>query len=1011
PIGKPIDNVKVYVVNRHGQLQPIGLPGELWLGGRGLARGYIHDEERTAERFAPDPFCPGQRIYKTGDLGMWLPDGNLLYLGRNDHQVKVRGNRVELGEIDALIRQLDCVKDCAVILRPDSRGDNAIFAYISAAEELDLSGIKEMLSSKLPSYMIPAAMMQLPSIPYTANGKLDPLALPVVDQSDLTSYIEPRTDTERLLCQVFSKVLGIEQVGIKDSFFERGGHSLLVVSLLNEIETQIGLRPSFRDIFHCPTVEELAAFLTARNADQAAIIPTAEKREYYPASNAQKNIYLAQQRDPDSTVYHIPLSYSVSGSVDPVTMEMALRMLLRRHEPLRTAFRVFDGEICQVISERAEIAVPILSLDENASFEDAFQSFVKPFDLSQAPLVRASIVKKDGEIRLFIDLHHIIADGASMPILLQDLARLYAGEALPAPKLQYKDFSQWLGAQDFSELQDRWKEACREIPEAPDLPTDHVGRALSSSQIQLPVGSALLTDLQRVASSAKTTLHNVLLFAAMLTMERFSGQKKLSVGIPVSMRSAVNLGDMIGMLVNVLPVSCDFSVDRSVLQQIKELEQKVLFANQGVLCDLQSMQNAAPPVRVVFSYERGVPTTLKLGEAKLSTVSNTQSTAKYDLIIGATEEAQELMLTISYAKELYEEATAWSMLNSFHAVLQELSVDPQILCSEISARSEEQTELLHSYAGSIEEDPTRDSVLDRIRSEAVLHPDATALVYECRRISYRTMMQKADAYAFQFAEQSVGSGDLVAVLLEDGIEAICVLLGICLTGAAYLPLDIHTPDARIGTILENSGCKFVVTDSVNCHRIHHCRSILAQPQLRSEQEFVSRARLSDVAYVIYTSGSTGVPKGVEITHSGLKNLVCWHLRQFELSCNDVTTRFAGFGFDASVWEIFPSLAVGASIHVIPQSMRLDLNALCTYYNEQGITVSFLPTPICEQFLKLECPKLRILLTGGDKLNHFETQNGYRLFNNYGPTENTVVATACEVLEACSNIPIGRPITN
>ncbi|MBQ2445460.1 MAG: amino acid adenylation domain-containing protein, partial [Oscillospiraceae bacterium] len=819
----------------------------------------------------------------------------------------------------------------------------------------------------------------------------------------------PRTEREKCLAQAFSKVLGLEQVGLRDSFFELGGHSLRIADLLNEIESLLGLRLSFREVFTHPTVEELAQCIPERALKQR-ILP-GEKLPYYPATPTQKNIYIAQERDPLATGYHIPVAYAVRGSIDLQGLTQALNALLARHEILRTSFRTVEGEICQVPTEELRMQIPLLSLREGQEFSEAFSDFIRPFDLKHGPLLRMTLAKRGEEQQLWIDIHHIIADGASMPILLQELSALYEGKTLSPVTLQYRDFSQWLMKQDLSSTEEQWALRCGAMGEAPDLPKDRRGSSLHAKQLQRALESSVTEALTQLANSLRTSLHNVLLFGAMLTMERFTGQKKLSLGIPVSMRTAVNLGQLPGMLVNVLPISCDFTEDLPVSQQIKAVEEQVIFANQGVLCDLQKESLSAPSLSVVFSHERATARELALGEAGLQSLSHSLSAAKYDLILGATEEEQGQVLTLSYGTEIFEAETAQSILDSYYAILRELGSGKETLCSQISSLTEEQKERLRELAGQNPEEIGGETVLHSIRTQAEQQPDRIALVCGTRSLCYRELLQRAEAYAFCLQGKGFASGDLVAVYMADGMEAVCALLGTAMAGLAYLPLDPHTPRKRLETILENSRCKLVLTDEGLAENVSSCPVLCGRNLLKTGESFPIRASLEDVAYVIYTSGSTGVPKGVSVSHKALKNLVQWHTEQYALTSADVTTRFAGFGFDAAVWEIFPTLAVGASLHVIPEEMRLDLKALAAYYDTYGITVSFLPTPICEEFLKLPCKSLRLLLTGGDKLNHYENRNSYTLYNNYGPTENTVVATCYEVKSHSANIPIGRPIRN
>lgn len=1003
PIGKPIDNVTVYIVNKLGQLQPVGLPGELWLAGKGLARGYINDAERTQERFGEDPFQAGGRIYKTGDLGRWLPDGNIEYLGRNDEQVKVRGNRVELGEIESIIAARCGVADCAAIVEA-SAGTERIALFYTAPEAIDTEKAKALIGQQLPRYMIPDIWVRMDALPLTPNAKVDKKALQQFTNNMQREYTAPGDDIERQLCNAFASVLGIERVGVDDSFFECGGHSLKIAQLLNEIEQSVGVRLTFRTIFLMPTVSELAQKIKLDTNSNREAIPQAERKEKYTASFVQKNIYIAEKRMNCGTAYNMPMRYKMEGKLDFDKLQNVVNALVQRYELLRTSFHTDGGEIYQKIHK--DVTLYVEQLDVNDA-EDAFARFVRPFDLSVAPLMRVAFVDCGQEQMLFLDVHHIIADGASMPLFLEDMALLYNEAALPEIQLQYKDFSEWLRNKDLQVAQSYWQEKQKTIGELPEFPTDMPGEAATSAFLCAKIEPKLYRALQEKARLLNTTLHNVLLYAAMVTVHKYCGQEQTILGVPFSMRSHANLANIPGMMVNVLPVICNIGKEARVAEQIKHVEAEVLAADQHSLCNVQELLNAEARIRVVFSYESISINTIRMENTVLKSLDSTLNAAKYDIVLGVSEKGTDYHASVSFARELFYEETAQSILESYMTVLQQICCEDRT--QRITAVSPEQKRYLQMLAGTLERNDDEETVLDLIEKIAADFPMAPAIVESGKTVTYGEMMRVANSYAHCLSRRGIGRGDIVCILKDSGLDAIISILGICKTGAAYLPIDPHTPDNRIAAILASSGCKYALTDEKNQERIRCVQRFIPQDAEDTDELFHSKATPKDRAYVIYTSGSTGTPKGVSISHSALRNLVRWHIRQFELTCNDVTTRYAGFSFDASVWEIFPSLAVGVCIHVIAEDIRLDVKALNAYYNNNHISVSFLPTPVCEQFMKQNNESLRILLTGGDKLNQFTSGNRYRLFNNYGPTENTVVSTSYEVRDAAHNIPIGRPI--
>ena len=445
-IGKPVENSQIYMLNGE-QLCGIGVPGELCIAGEGVARCYLNRPELTAEKFVENPFGEG-RMYRSGDLARWLPDGNIEYLGRIDDQVKIRGFRIELGEIESRIRDIESIKDCAVIARPDSSGDKAIYAYYTSDIEISVSDVKDILSAVLPNYMIPAYMMQIDSIPVTKNGKLDKRALPEIDARAVNEYVAPRTQTEEIICNIFAEVLDIEKVGIRDGFFELGGHSLKATRLFNAIEEKTGVKIALREIFLSSTPEKLAEIVESRTGEEYKPIPKAEEKEYYPMSSTQKRLYLLQQMMPESIVYNMPYSMKMTGTVYPEKLKAAFQKLVDRHEILRTAFLTVDGVPVQKILEHMDVEFDYITSDEPD--EKLTGEYYRAFDLSNPPIIRLRLVNKGDYHLLMFDTHHIITDGVSDKIISKELIALYNGEELEPLTHQYKDYSEWMLSRDLT---------------------------------------------------------------------------------------------------------------------------------------------------------------------------------------------------------------------------------------------------------------------------------------------------------------------------------------------------------------------------------------------------------------------------------------------------------------------------------------------------------------------------------------------------------------------------------
>ncbi|MBQ3970180.1 MAG: AMP-binding protein, partial [Clostridia bacterium] len=483
-IGKPVENSHIYMMNG-SSLCGIGVPGELCITGTGVARGYLNRPELTDEKFVKNPFGEG-RMYRSGDLARWLPDGNIEFIGRIDEQVKIRGIRIELGEIESKLREIDGILDCAVVAKDDKKGEKAIFAYFIGSGEMNVSEVRSILSGVLPDYMVPAYMMQIDVLPQNRNGKLDVRALPEIEAMAYNAYVEPRNDVEKIICGIFSEVLNVEKVGIKDGFFELGGHSLRATRLVNSIEEQTGVKIALKDVFTHTTPEELASIVENRTGEIYEAIPIAEVKDYYPMSSTQKRTYLIQQLAPESTAYNMPYKMKMTGEVHPDKLKEALQGMIDRHEILRTAFLTVDGEPVQKILDNIEAEFEYVTSSE--SDDKLIDEYFRPFDLSRPPFVRVKLVNK-GEYHLFLmDMHHIITDGMSQNVFIGELTALYNGEKLEPLTHQYKDYSEWMRTRDLTSQENYWKEQFSEEAPVLDMPTDFV-----RPQIQSYLGRTIST--------------------------------------------------------------------------------------------------------------------------------------------------------------------------------------------------------------------------------------------------------------------------------------------------------------------------------------------------------------------------------------------------------------------------------------------------------------------------------------------------------------------------------------
>ncbi|MBQ1641812.1 MAG: amino acid adenylation domain-containing protein, partial [Oscillospiraceae bacterium] len=669
-IGKPLANYKVYILDGI-DICGIGIPGELCITGDGIARGYLNRPELTAEKFVKNPFGDG-RMYRTGDLARWLPDGNIEYLGRIDEQVKIRGFRIELGEIESRIREIESIKDCAVTAREDSAGDKAIYAYYTSDVEVSVSEIRDRLSASLPEYMLPAYMMQIESIPVTRNGKLDKRALPEIEARTGREYIAPVTETQKLICEIFGEILGVEKVGIKDSFFEMGGHSLRATRLVNSIEAKTGARIALKEVFTSPTPEQLAQIADSKSGERYEAIPKAEEKEYYPMSSTQKRVYLVTQMDSAGLSYNMPIAVKLTGRMDIEKVQNAFQALIDRHEILRTGFGMEEGELVQLISEAVLGEVEYdekINTDEEA-IKECFTDFLRPFDLSQAPLMRIKVVKTgEAEQYLFFDMHHIISDGMSMNIVIEEFSRLYNGESLEALRVQYKDYSEWMQTRDLSKQASYWKEQFAEEAPVLDMPTDYPRPQVQSycgSREMFKLAAEETKELEELCQRTGATEYMVFLSALMITLSKYSRQDDIVIGSPISGRTHRDTETMLGMFVNTLAMRGRPEGKKTVRAFLAEMKDVCLksYENQdypfeelieAVEVRRDVSRNPLFDVMLVLQNNENVP--LKLNGLDVMGGVPMSEVAKFDLGINVSKISNEYVISTGYCTDLYKPET------------------------------------------------------------------------------------------------------------------------------------------------------------------------------------------------------------------------------------------------------------------------------------------------------------------------------------------------------------------
>jgi amino acid adenylation domain-containing protein/thioester reductase-like protein len=1033
PIGKPADNTRVYILDGQLKLQPIGVPGEICIAGAGLARGYRNNPEQTAERFVQDPFTPGTLMYRTGDMGRWLPDGNLEFLGRIDFQLKIRGFRIEPAEIEQAIQAIPEVRRAVTLALEDDIFGKYLCAWYEADEEIPLSRMKLHLSSLLPEYMIPQAFVCMTALPINRNGKIDRPALPKPEMAaaETVRYVPPRNELEQKIVDIWQETLKLPHIGIDDDFFALGGQSLKAAFLLSRMEKQIGVRVTMRSFFNAPTIRQIAENHEDASAATTFRLLSAPPANSYPLTAPQSQLYALSRMEEIGVSYNIPIRFTFNGPLDRHRLADALNRLVERHEVLRTSFAISETSPVQIVHPPQVMEFPFIEADEN-EMERLTREFIRPFDLEQSPLFRIMLISTGKERHhLLFDIHHIVCDGVSVSTLVRDLNAFYNDSKLEPRALQFKDYAVWQAAflaSDESREMDRfWRELLEEA-EPSELRTDFPrGR---SATFEGGVHNVLLdaeeySAIQALARGTGATLHIVLMAALHLLVSRYSRMEDVVTGTTLAGRIQDETREMVGMFVNTLPVRSRPLGTLSFREYLKEMKQIMLGIHQS----------QAYPLEEIFAsmgFGRGAgrhplfDINLALQNIERSSFDAAGLTvdkkiiptgiSKFDMSIIAEERDSGLSFRLEYPLALYEHETVVRFAGHFMNILNGAARNPETPLARIPMLSEAELRRVLVHFNDTARDFPRDKTLHGLFEEQVERtPDKPALVYRDSIMTYAELNRRANSLARHLREHGARPDTIVGLLVDRTMSMIIGALGILKSGAAYAPIDPQYPDDRIAYMLENSKATLLVTQAGYVNKMNFTQKVVdldGDTAVSGDgSNLPATGGAENISCLIYTSGSTGNPKGVMLEHRSLVNITCAQIADRKLTAEDRIAKQASFSFDASIIEIYPCLSVGATMHIIPDEIRLNLVPLNDYYEEHGITACFFTTQLGEQFMELfDNTSLRYLDLGGEKLRSFKQRN-FQLYNVYGPTETSVYCTSFPVDREYVNIPIGKPIAN
>ncbi|OXA89994.1 non-ribosomal peptide synthetase [Flavobacterium hercynium] len=1042
PIGKPITNSQVYILDNQLQVVSRGVFGKIYVAGDGVARGYLNKPELTAEKFVANPFQSNGIMYDTGDLGRWLPDGTIEFLGRKDHQVKIRGFRIELGEIEARLLQFSEQIKQVVVEPKEVKGEKLLVAYFASDNELSKSEIRAYLQSKLPEYMVPIFYVALESLPLTPNGKIDRKALPGISGEDTIrkEYIAPRNETEQQIAAIWQEVLGVDQVGITDNFFDLGGHSLLVAQVINRFSKQLNQTISFKDFFANPTIESL---FTALNQDEYMAIPQAVAMESYPLTPSQYRFWILNQLEGSSLAYNMPAAIKLKGALNTRKFEEILRLLTQRHEILRTSFKNNEkGQIRQYITPSNEINFEVTQKDftnqeqqKEAVLQYLEQQNSITFDLEQAPLLRASLIKlNENEHVFYLNIHHIIGDGWSMELLVSEIVKTYNAVIeendadLQPLKIHYKDYAVWMNEaiqqEKYQKSKAYWlNQFSGEMPvlELPSFKKRPLVQTYNGENQSREFSGVFLEKLKAFSKAQDVTLFMTLMAGIKTLLQRYTGQNDIIIGTPIAGREHPDLENQIGLYLNTLAIRTKFEEGDDFLTVLSKEKETLLNAYQHQIYPFDELVGSLNLKRDLSRSALFDVMLVLQNQAQLNNIDNTTSltglqvepfefedkTSKLDISFTFVE-TEALMLNIDFNPDVYDAVFVASIFNHLENVFNEVLDDPTLAIETLDYLTiAEELQLLLEFNKTKAEYPKDKSMIDLFEEQVEKTPNNIAVLFEENTLTYKELNKKANQLGHYLrSNHAIKTDDLIGIKLERSENMIATLLGILKSGAAYVPIDLAYPQERIEYIEKDSNAKIVIDQQV----------LESFFKVREQYDTTNLTKINspnDLAYIIYTSGTTGNPKGVMIEHSNAVALIHWSQAEFDTTRFDTVYAVTSYCFDLSVFEIFYTLSIGKKIKILKNGLELK-----NHIEEDKNTLINTVPSVVSQLLddNVSFDSVGILNMAGEPIAPNIIQrlpvDKIEVYNLYGPSEDTTYSTYFKITQKeYPSIPIGKPITN
>ncbi|WP_437901751.1 amino acid adenylation domain-containing protein [Sorangium sp. So ce124] len=1085
PISGALPNLRIYILDSHLQPVPAGVVGELCVGGIGVGRGYIGEPDKTARAFVPDPFSatPGARLYRTGDRVRHLPDGTIEFLGRADHQVKIRGVRIEIGEVEAAIASHPDVRACVVVTREDRPGEKRLVAYVVPREPPGppARALAAYLKERLSEVMVPSAIVSMQELPLLPSGKLDRRALPAPAASDgapsaAPRHEAPRTPTEAALARIWAELLGVEQVGVHDNFFELGGHSLVAIQTISRARAALGVELSVRALFEHPTVAEVSAHLASRAPAAegfAAALRRLPPADHYELAPYQLPEWFMHELAPESPFYNVAITNAVlTGNLDVQAFLSAWQALVDRHAVFRTSFGYLEGRPVQRVLPRRELRIQDFYLDFTGVPHDQVDEEMRrvsshysgvPLDFEAGPTLIKLAEFPGKRFLLLFCVHHILWDETSTINMALELSELYnatrAGRPpqLPELELDYVDWAQWIhGAVReglFESQRQHWIRRYATLPPALDLPFDRPRPALqtfSGMTVSRVMSEPVSVRMDRFLQQRGLTLNIFMLAVLSLQIHRLTGQSDFVLGTPIANRNDRRLEKMLGLFATAIPMRCTIAPGASFAELLERTRDEAIAGydnhNYPIILAIQELNPEFDPSRNrLFSIMFGTQNnkTRLMSEVKFDgltleflpddTLSKEFESSKFDLTIIIDQLAALKVVRLNYNSDLFDRSTIERMMDQIFSLTEQVLADPsRPLAAYRMLSPAEEARLLVDFNATAEPFDAGATLHERFSAQARLTPEAPALVTEGGVWSYRELDEISNRWARVLRSRGAGREDRVALLLEPSPEMVTAMLAVLKAGAAYVPLHPDSPAGRHAEILRSSGARMLLTSGELSKgvafdgEIARIDALSAEVRAASGDALDGGAAAGNLAYVIYTSGTTGAPKGIEIEHRGVINLLETTQRRYGLDGGDTALFITPYNFDASILDVFWPLSVGARVVVPRAGDEKDPARIASLIEAHGVTflqsVPLMLEALVEDRLQGRSPalpSLRRVICGGAAMRRQLRDRALRAFprcaleNHYGPTEVTVDAAQfdCRSDFDGDTVPLGSPIGN